>query len=68
MIPEDFSKNWLKIGQVLGFLFDVTRAGYQQISYMVKNGIITKLIDLIMENDSPKAIGRNRQTMGSNYA
>ena len=28
MIPEDFSKNWLKIGQVLSFLFEVTKSGY----------------------------------------
>ena len=35
---------------------------------MVNNGIVSKLIDLLMENESPKAIGKNRQTMGSNYA
>lgn len=35
---------------------------------MIKNNIITKLIDLFLENESPLAVGKNRQPMGSNYA
>ena len=35
---------------------------------MIKNNLISRLIDLFLENESPKAFGKKRQPMGSNYA
>lgn len=35
---------------------------------MVKNNLISKLIDFYLENESPHAIDKKRQIMGSNYA
>ncbi|CDW78148.1 ubiquitin carboxyl-terminal hydrolase family protein [Stylonychia lemnae] len=68
MIPEDFYKNWLKLHQILQFLFDVTKSGHAQMSYMVEHKLISKLIDFYMENDSPLVGNKKRQVMGSNYA
>lgn len=38
------------------------------MAYMVNKKLISKLIDFFMENDSPLAVGKKRQLMGSNYA
>jgi hypothetical protein len=36
---------------------------------MINKGIVTRLIDFFLENDSPKVLGGpRRQQMGSNYA
>jgi hypothetical protein len=35
---------------------------------MINKNLISKLIDFYLENESPKAIGKKRQAMGSNYA
>lgn len=68
LFPEDLSKYWIKLQQFLQFLFELTKSGYDQASYMIKNNLISKLIDLFLENESPKAFGKKRQPMGSNYA
>jgi hypothetical protein len=73
LIPDDLSKNWLKIHQVLWLLNEVTRSGRAQLLYMIENKLVSKLIDFFLENDSPLingVIGRGskRQVMGSNYA
>ena len=69
MLPEECSKNWLKIHQYLQFLYDVTKSGEQQLDYMVRKRLVTKLLDFFLENDSPLATGNpKRNQMGSNYA
>ena len=73
MIPDELTKNWLKLHQYLWFLCEVTRSGRAQLTYMIENKLISKLIDFYLENDSPLingqiARGVKRQAMGSNYA
>ena len=73
MIPDELTKNWLKLHQYLWFLCEVTRSGRAQLTYMIENKLISKLIDFFLENDSPLingqiARGVKRQAMGSNYA
>ena len=73
MIPEDLTKNWLKVHQFLWFLNEVTRSGRDQLIYMIENKLVAKLIDFYLENDSPLINGQlskgvKRQAMGSNYA
>lgn len=73
MIPDELTKNWLKLHQYLWFLCEVTRSGRAQLTYMIENKLISKLIDFYLENESPLingqiARGVKRQAMGSNYA
>jgi hypothetical protein len=53
MIPDELTKNWLKLHQYLWFLCEVTRSGRAQLTYMIENKLISKLIDFYLENDSP---------------
>jgi hypothetical protein len=53
MIPDELTKNWLKLHQYLWFLCEVTRSGRAQLTYMIENKLISKLIDFFLENDSP---------------
>jgi hypothetical protein len=53
MIPDELTKNWLKLHQYLWFLCEVTRSGRAQLTYMIENKLIFKLIDFYLENDSP---------------
>jgi hypothetical protein len=67
-LPDELSKNWLKMQQFLCFLCEVTKSGDKQLLYMAEKGLVGKLIDFFLENDSPKALGQRRNQMGSNYA
>ena len=53
MIPDELTKNWLKLHQYLWFLCEVTRSGRAQLTYMIENKLISKLIDFYLENESP---------------
>lgn len=53
MIPEDLTKNWLKVHQFLWFLCEITRSGRAQLIYMIENKLVAKLIDFFLENESP---------------
>lgn len=69
LIPEEVSKNWLKMNSYLALIYWITTCTPASMVYMVNKGIVTRLIDFFLENDSPKAIGgMRRQQMGSNYA
>lgn len=71
MIPDDLSKNWLKIFHFLWFLKELSTSGAKQLLYLMDNKVITKLIDFFLENDSPMitvAKNKKRSPMGSNYA
>jgi hypothetical protein len=70
-MPEDLTKNWLKISAYLTFLKDLAMSGTPQLLYLMEHRVITKLVDLFLENDSPAVtVGKQkkRQLMGSNYA
>ncbi len=73
LIPDDLTKNWLKVEQILWFLLELTRSGRAQLLYMMENKLVTKLVDFYLENDSPYVAGpvqrkAKRSPMGSNYA
>ena len=53
MIPDELTKNWLKLHQYLWFLCEVTRSGRAQLTYMIEIKLISKLIYFYLENESP---------------
>lgn len=53
LFPDDLCKNWLKIHQFLSFFFTIVQSGLEQMNYMINKGLIVKLIDFFLENDSP---------------
>jgi hypothetical protein len=57
LIPEDLTKNWLKCEQILWFLLELARSGRAQLVYLMRQCLVTKLIDLYLENESPMVVG-----------